>query len=273
MSPGGGPAAPVRVVIADDEPLARATLRGLLAADSEVELVAECANGEEVVRAVRELEPDLLFLDVQMPGVDGFEALEQLSAGRLPGIVFVTAYDRYALRAFEVHAVDYLLKPFDDERFYQALERAKSRLRHEAAVDLGRRLAGLLAEVGGADQAAPADPPPPQTPQSIERLTVQRAGRLDVIDVGEVDWIEAADQYVQIHTREGAHLMRESMARLERELDPGRFLRIHRSAIVALARVRRVERSGTGGGRVLLDSGRWLPVSRSRVAELRARLR
>ena len=258
----------IRVVLVDDEPLARATLRKLLAADPEVELVAECAHGEEAVEAVRAHRPDLVFLDVQMPGMDGFEVIEDLASEPLPLVVFVTAYDRYALRAFEVHAVDYLLKPFDDERFAQALERAKERLRRDAVIDLGRRLADLVSEVG---DRLPETHGEGGLRKPLQRLAIHREGRVDVVEVEEVVWIEAADQYVKLHTEDDVHLMRESMTRLEQSLDPDRFLRVHRSAIVALERVRSLESAG-GTGRIRVGADTWLPVSRSRLAELRRRL-
>lgn len=260
---------PLRVAIVDDEPMARASLRKLLAEDAEVELVAELANGDDALRALPELAPDLVFLDVEMPGKTGFEVVAALPGSSLPLIVFVTAYDQYALKAFEVHAVDYLLKPFDDDRFRTALERAKERLLQERVLDVGHELAGLLSAVNaraaGVPEGAPREPLP-------TRLAIHREGRVDWVDTSELRWVEAADQYVMLHTASGEHLMRESMHELERRLDPLRFLRVHRSAIVALAHVRSFERQASGGGRLLLDRGEWLPVSRSRAAALMQRL-
>jgi len=233
----------VRVVIADDEPMARSTLRRLLAADPEVELVAECAHGREAVEAVTTHAPDVLFLDVQMPELDGFGVLAALHSEQIPTVVFTTAYDDYALAAFDVAAADYLLKPFDDARFTQALERAKARARE-----------------GGAEQA-----------EGLRRLAIHHLGRVDLLDVESIDWIEAADQYVKLHTRSGSHLARLSMAHLEESLDAAHFVRVHRSVLVAIDRVRRLERDPSGTGRVLLDDGKdtWLPVSRSRMAQMR----
>jgi len=233
---------PIRVVVADDEPIARATLEKLLGEDDEIELAAVCKNGAETVSAVREESPDLLFLDVHMPGLGGFEVIEELGDEKPPVVVFVTAYDAYALRAFDVQAVDYLLKPFDDDRFRSALERAKERVRRDA-------------------------------PEPVQRLSIHREGRIEVIDVRDVVWIEAADQYVKLHTASGVHLMRESMTQLERMLDPRRFLRVHRSVIVALDHIGAVDSSGGSGARVRIGQGTWLPVSRSRTARLRQRLR
>jgi len=230
----------LRVLIADDEPFARATLRNLLQAAEGVELVAECANGDEVLAAVERERPDLLFLDVQMPGLDGLQVLERLGDDLRSAVVFTTAFDQYAVRAFETGAVDYLLKPFDDARFHVALERA--------------RLAALRTD-------APAE--------FLERIRIHKEGSLELVEVADVDWIEAADQYVRIHTAGGTHLMRGSMAELERALDPKRFARVHRSAILALERVVRLESASSGNGRALLKDGSEVPVSRSRIPSLR----
>lgn len=232
------------VVVADDEPLARATLRRLLAGDPELTLVAECAHGREAVDAVRAHTPDLLLLDVQMPGLDGFGVLSELQPAELPAVVFVTSHDRYALQAFEVEAVDYLLKPFDDQRFEKALERAKARLR----------------EGGGAQR------------ETLRQLAVRHQGRIDLVDLQGLRWVEAADQYVRLHCDDGVHLLRQSMAHLEESLDARRFLRIHRSAIVSVDRLRALESTGRGTGVVRLDDGSELPVSRKRMAEVRDRL-
>lgn len=285
--PNPGPERPIRIVAADDEPLARRTLASLLANDSQAELVALCTNGAEAVAAVREHDPDLLLLDVQMPGMDGFDVLEELGEDAAPRVVFVTAHDAYALRAFEVHAIDYLLKPFDDERFARALERARSDLAKEAGSGMGLALADLLVEraaerdgraaalqSGAHDgDASDAAPSAGSAGGPAERISIHREGKIDVVDVAELVWVEAADQYVRLHTRTAEHLMRESMARLERQLDPERFLRVHRSAIVALDCIRAFESTGAGCGRVRLDDGTWVSVSRARGSAVRARLR
>lgn len=235
---------PLNVVVADDEPLARVTLKRLVEADPELQLVAECAHGRAAVDAVREHRPDLLLLDVQMPGLDGFGVLAELDPGTVPAVVFVTAHDQYALQAFEVEAVDYLLKPFDDARFSRAIERAKGRAR-ESDPERGERL---------------------------RRLAVRHQGRIDLVELQEVRWIEAADQYVRLHTADGTHLLRESMAKLDETLDEQQFLRVHRSAIVAVRCLRALEATGRGTGKVLLDDGTELPVARSRMADVRVRL-
>lgn len=257
----------LRCIVVDDEPLARATLRKLVGEDPELELVAECSNGQDAVTAVRVHAPDLVVLDVQMPGMDGFGVVAALRDGPQPLFVFATAYDKFALRAFEVHAVDYLLKPFDDERFREALARAKQRRTALKVTQLSDQLSALLGTLRGTPTAAaiaPAGRP--------ERLTITQAGATTVVEVKDIVWIEAADQYVQLHTAAAEYLMRESMADLEQRLDPARFVRIHRSAIVALPHVRRFEREPTGTGRVLVGKDTWLPVSRTRTALLRDRL-
>ncbi len=243
----------LRAIVVDDEPLARGTLRRLLAADGEVELVAECATGTAAIEAVRAHAPDLLFLDVQMPGPSGFDVLAAVGPEAAGAVVFVTAYDRFAVRAFDVHAVDYLLKPFDDERFAVALARAKERARSGGAP------AGLRALLG--EQGA-----------RPKRLAIHGEGKVELVDTGAIVWIEAADQYVRLHTDTDVHLMRESLSRLEETLDPERFVRVHRSAIVATDRIRRLVATPTGVGRVQLGDDLWLPVARSRMAALRARL-
>lgn len=256
----------MRVVFADDEPLSRATMRKLLARDPGVEVVAECANGVEAVRAVRSERPDILILDIQMPGLTGFEVVEELEDEDPPVIVFATAYDQYALDAFEVHAVDYLLKPFDDERFQKAIERAKLRAERDSRAVVGEQLSGLLETLNEGRSADGADEP------VLTRLTIHREGRVDVVETDDLIWIESADQYVMLHTAEGEFLMREAMSKLERSLDPQRFLRVHRSAIVALDQVRSLERLSSGVGRIHLKDGLTLPVARSRMATLKARL-
>jgi two-component system LytT family response regulator len=256
----------LRVILADDEPLGRASVRTLLARDPEVELVAECANGMEVVEAVRTHAPQILLLDIQMPGMDGFEVLDALEAAELPVIVFITAFDRYAVEAFDRSAADYVLKPFDDERFERALARAKER----AVADASERESAVSRIVESYGATLPARQEEEGGP--VARLTIHREGRIDVVETEDLLWVEAADQYVELHTRQGVQLMRESMSHLERVLDPARFLRIHRSALVALTEVRSLERFPGGTGRVRLAGGTTLPVSRSRYRSLKERL-
>ena len=256
----------MKCVIVDDEPLARSTLRKLVHEDAELELVAECANGREALAAVIAQRPELLILDVQMPGLDGFEVVDELD-GDVPLVIFATAYDRFALRAFEVHAVDYLLKPFDDERFREALTRAKARRKLEQVAVLSQQLSALLESVRAAPPAAPV-----AAQRYLERLSIAHTGRVELVDTADIVWIEAADQYVLIHTATSEHLLRQPLADLETKLDPARFARIHRSAIVALPHIRRFDRDAGGTVKVLVCKDLWLPVSRSRTASSREKL-
>ena len=238
-----------RAVIVDDEELARRVLRELLRAHNEVEVVAECPNGFEAVKVVAELKPDLLFLDVQMPKLDGFEVLELIGEG--PAVIFVTAYDQYALRAFEAHAVDYLLKPFGADRLKVALERTKE------------RLGGKLPPP--AELAAAARPPA----QYLERIVVKDGSRVHIIPVAKLDYAEAQDDYVALAVEGKKHLKQQTLSNLEKGLDPERFLRIHRSYIVNLDRLGKVEPYGKDTHVVVLTTGAQLPVSRSGYARLR----
>ena len=248
----------IRAVVVDDEPLARQRLRKLLKGDPEIELVAECADGAEAITAICRHAPDLVFLDVQMPEVDGFEVLRSVGPARMPLVVFVTAYDRYALRAFDVHALDYLLKPFDRERFAAALERAKQRLRGERRAEAGRKTLALLASLR--PDAAP-----------LERLVIRSGGRVFLLRVGEIDWFEAEAKYVRVHAGKASHLFRQAIGALEPRLDPRRFARIHRSTIVNLDRVKLLEPTFHGDYCVVLHDGTRLTLSRgcrTKLAEL-----
>ena len=255
--------AKIRTLVVDDEPLARQNILALLKSDPEVEVVGVCASGSEAVRAIRRLTPDLVFLDIQMPEMSGFDVIEQLDAARLPAIVFVTAYDQYALRAFDVHALDYLLKPFDDARFEKALRQAKAQAERGEAARLGERLLALLDGRGGA--ARPRE--------FVTRLMVKTAGRIFFLKTDEIDWIEAADYYVKLHTGKKSHLLRESMSELELKLDPEKFARIHRSAIVNLDRVRELRQLFNGEHTVVLEGGAELKLSRRRREQLQHLLR
>ena len=232
----------IRVAVIDDEPLARSNLRVLLGRDPHVELVSECASGAEALREIRKKRPELVFLDVQMPECDGFDVLEQLGADLPPALVFVTAYDQYALQAFEAGALDYLLKPYNNARFARALQRAKERI--------------ALWKPGG---------------QEIERIAVKNAGEVLFLRLAEIDWIEAADYYVCLHVGAKNHLLRRSMADVEGELRAG-FCRVHRSAIVNLQRVRRLENGEDGGTDLVLTTGARLAVSRRYRRDLQERL-
>ncbi|MBF5042186.1 response regulator transcription factor [Aggregicoccus sp. 17bor-14] len=247
------PAAPIRALVVDDERLARKSLQVLLSADAEVELVGECGRPQEAVRLLKQRPVDLLFLDVQMPGMDGFELLE--AAGTQAAVVFVTAFEQHALRAFEVRAVDYLLKPYDDERFATVLARAKAHVRGQRLQALAQQLAGMV--------ASPAAPPAPSAPRHLERLVVRESGRVTLLPVEQVDWVEADDYYVQVHAGGKSHLLRQSLRELETQLDPQRFLRIHRSTLVNVARVKSLEPLFHGEYWVVLQDGHKLKLSRS----------
>lgn len=259
---------PIRTLIVDDEPLARAGIRALLARDTEIEVVGECSDGLQAVHAITDLMPDLLLLDIQLPELDGFQVLGALPPDRLPTIIFITAYDRYALRAFEVHALDYLLKPFDDDRFARALAYAKAQVRREQIGGLSRSLAALLASHGASVGGPPFRPRAEGRPDYTTRVAVRNKNRIVFLNVEEIDWIEAADYYVRLHTGGTTHLLRESMAQLEKCLDPKRFARIHRSTIVNLDRVRELQPWFKGQHLVILEDGTRLTLSRSRRQRL-----
>jgi two-component system LytT family response regulator len=239
----------IRVVIVDDEELARQMLREFLSAHPEMEIIAECVNGFEAVKAVTELKPDLLFLDIQMPKLDGFEVLELIGADR--AIVFVTAFDEYAIRAFEIHAVDYLLKPFNAARFETALLRAK------------QRLGGTLPPA--TELSSSARPPA----QYLERIVVRDGTRVTIIPIVKLDYAEAQDDYVALSSEGKKHLKQQTISSLETALDPSRFLRIHRSYIVNLEKVSKIEPYSKDNHVVVLNNGAQLPVSRSGYAKLR----
>lgn len=251
--------APLRVLVVDDEPLAREKIRGMVADDLDVRIVGECANGAEAIEAIQELQPDLLLLDVQMPEVGGFAVLDALKDQKLPPVIFITAYDHYAVRAFEVHALDYLLKPFDRERFLNAVERAKQKIRRERTNGLDARLIELLEQMH--------DPP-----RYCERLVVKSGGRVFFLSTDEIDWIEAEGNYVSIHTSSKSHLLRETLTSLESQLDPHEFIRVHRSAIVNINRIKELQPWSHGEFHILLHDGTQLTLSRNYREKLQAAL-
>lgn len=275
----------IRTLIVDDEPLARDGIRVLLEEDPEIEVIGECSDGGEAARAMEEMSPDLVFLDIQMPERDGFDALEEADLDELPFIVFVTAYDQYAVRAFEVHALDYVLKPFDDARFLRAVERAKEEIRHRRDSEFAARVAEMLAgrrggengEDRAASKAERSGKRRPKSPSEDEeghlrRMVIKRAGRVFFIDVDDIDWFEAADYYVRLHVGEDSHLVRTTMKELEASLDPGKFIRIHRSSIVRIDFIRELQPHFHGEYVVLLRDGTRLSLSRSRRKELEEKL-
>ena len=223
----------IRTVIVDDEPLARTNLKVLLRRHPDIEIIGESGSGFEALEEIRKTKPNLVFLDVQMPECDGFDLLEMLGGDVPPAVIFVTAYDQYALRAFEAGALDYLLKPFDDARFERALNRAQDKIQHHR----------------------------PTSPKT-ERLSVKSAGQILFLKPADIDWIEAADYYSCLHIGTRTHLLRRSMSELEQDLDPSAFCRIHRSAIVNLSRVHALQLNSEGESEVLLNNGNTLPISR-----------
>jgi len=253
---------PIRTLIVDDEPAARDGIRHLLAADPEIVLAGECSNGREAAAAIRDTAPDLVFLDVQMPGLDGFGVLREVGVDRAPAVVFVTAFDQYALRAFDVHAIDYLLKPFTDDRFRQSLEQAKQLVRQGRLGDLSSKLAALLDH----------DEPAPPRPRYLDRLVVKSGGKVTLLPVGEIEWIDAEGDYVRIHVGKTWHLLRETMKNLEDQLDSARFVRIHRSTIVNLEKVKELQPFFRGEYVVVLHNGTTLKLSRGYRDNLEARL-
>jgi len=250
---------PIRTLIVDDEPLGRQRIRHLLDREDDVAVIGECANGEEAVAAIGTHTPDLVFLDVQMPVLDGFAVLEAVGAAQMPVVIFVTAYDQYALQAFDVHALDYLLKPFDRERFQKALERARVHLRHKDLDALSHRLQALL------DQAHPA-----KKNTYLKRLAVKTGGQVFFLNVEEIDWIEAAGNYAGLHIKEKTHLIRETMSDLEARLSPELFLRIHRSTIVNRDRIKALKPVSNGEYVLTLHDGTRLASSRSYRAGVQA---
>jgi two-component system LytT family response regulator len=244
----------IRAIVVDDEKPARRRLRELLEKRPDVAVVAECSNGEDAVRRVRALEPELLFLDIQMPGLDGFGVVGEIGAARMPATVFVTAYDQYALRAFEVCALDYLLKPFSDERFETRLDRALSFVRSRRRDEMNDRILSLLERVHPERSASAVAP--------LDCLMVKNGRRLLCLRVDEIDWIEAAGVYVQVHASGKTWLHRVSLAELESKLDSRQFLRIHRSTVVNRHRVRELHPHSHGDFIVLLHDGTRLKLSR-----------
>jgi len=243
-------AALIRTLVVDDEPLARGVIREMLEDDPEVEIIGECINGREAIAAIQELSPDLLFLDVQMPELGGFAVLEALKTERMPFVIFVTAYDQYAVRAFEVHALDYLLKPFDRERFEAAWQRAKNQIKRERETEREQRILALLEELKAG-------------PKYLERLVVKTGGRVFFEDTDDIYWIEAEGNYVRVHNEQKSYLLRETISGLEAQLDPKKFLRIHRSAIVKIDRIQELQPWFHGEYRVILHNGTQLTLSRN----------
>lgn len=240
----------IRALIVDDEPLARERIRGLLGDEPDVEVCGECAHGLEAVDAIERIAPDLVFLDIRMPELDGLGVVDAVGTDRMPLVIFVTAYDEFALAAFDRHALDYVLKPIDPERFRRTVRRAVEWVRTRREGEAAASLRQLIEEIRS------------QRPRP-ERLVVRRGARVSFVRIDEIRWISAAGNYVEIHVPSGEFLLRRTLQELERELDPRRFLRIHRSTIVSVDHVREIRPEGRGDGEVVLDDGTKLPLSRT----------
>ncbi len=260
MDDPGTLSGPVRVVIADDEPLARDCMRLVLTQASDVEVVAECRDGAEAVNAIRRFRPDVVFLDVQMPGIDGFAVIQRVGAAAMPAVVFVTAYDTHAMHAFDVHALDYVLKPFENARLLDALERARTALHDQRAGALARRLAALVQDWHGLPRAGES--------ACVERFTVRHEDRVRFVAADDVDWIEADGNYAVLHVQQHRHRVRITLQELEARLDARKFFRIHRSTIVNLNRVRELQPWFGGDYIAILHTGAKLRVSRARAPGL-----
>jgi two-component system LytT family response regulator len=252
----------IRALVVDDEPMARDRVLSLLQQEEDVEVVGECGDGTQAVAAIQHQSPDLVFLDVQMPGHNAFEVIQAVGAERMPNVIFVTAYDEYALKAFEVHALDYLLKPFGRDRFQRTLQHARASLERRRAGDLGRRLLALVNDIK-------TEPGPPR----LDRLVVKSGGRVFFLRTDEIDWIEAAGNYVRLHLGDESHLFRETMNRMESRLDGRRFVRIHRSRIVNTERVKELQPWFNGEHVVVLQNGTRLTLSRGYREKLQEQLK
>jgi two-component system, LytTR family, response regulator len=241
-----------RVLVVDDEPLARERVRKLLEQEPAVECIGECADGASAVETIRQQKPDLVFLDVQMPELDGFGVIGEIGGAKMPAVIFVTAHDQFALKAFEVHAVDYLLKPFDRQRFQTALHRALDHLQRRQSGDLNERLGALLASVR----------PESAAPKYADRFAIKSPGRVMFVKVDDIDWIKAADNYVALHVGAEEHLHRETLAAIETQLAPTKFIRISRSIIVNVDRIQELQPLFHGEYSVILRDGTRLTLSR-----------
>ena len=240
----------IRALVVDDEPLAREMIREMLEDDSDVEIVAECANGREAIEAIKSNQPDVVFLDIQMPELGGFEVLESFERQAIPYVIFVTAYDQYAVRAFEVHAFDYLLKPFDRERFDTAWQRVKKQIKLHQTGERDRHILALLEELKSG-------------PRHLERLVIKNGGRGFFLNVQDIYCIEAEGNYVRVYDNQKGYLLRETISSLEEQLDPKQFRRIHRSAIVKIDKIKEMQPWFHGEYRIIMENGKQLTLSRN----------
>lgn len=257
---------PIEILIADDELLARRRISKLLHTQTGVEIIGEAKNGLETVSMIESRRPELVYLDIQMPDLDGFGVLKQIPQDIMPLIIFVTAFDQYALKAFEFHAMDYLLKPFDDDRFEDALTHAVSQIRRQKLDDFNDKLMALMENFDAGNTAQP----PATENHYLQRLAVKSSGRVYFLKTEEIDWIEAAGVYVNLHTGRESHLIRESISKLESQLAPAQFLRIHRSTIVNIDKIKEMQSYFHGEYIVIMKDGTELKLSRSYRDKLQA---
>jgi two-component system, LytTR family, response regulator len=260
----------IRTVVVEDEPVSRDRLLALLGEEHDIEVVGSCADGREAAEAIVNRSPDLVFLDIQLPELNGLDLARGLDPERRPAVVFVTAHDAFALPAFEIHALDYLLKPFSAQRFRSALEYARQHLAQRRATTLGRQILDLLPDM---QPATPSPPPQPPASTMLDRLVVKSSGRIYFVRIADIDWCEAAGNYIRVHVGAQSHLIRETMNRLETQLDARQFVRIHRSTIVNVDRIQELRSSFNGEHVVLLRSGVRLTMSRGYKDGLQDRLR
>ncbi len=263
----------IRALIVDDESLAREALLVMLGDDPEMEVIAECRNGREAVTVIREQSPDVVFLDIQMPEMDGFQVVEEIGVKQMPVTVFVTAYDKHALRAFEAHALDYLLKPFDYDRFESALQRAKTFVRQQKLGEISESLFDMLQDMKLRTGESPSDtdnrkPVNALQKEPIDRVVIKSGGRIYFLKIDEIDWIEGAGDYLSLHSGSQTHLIRETMGNFHAKLDSQKFLRIHRSTIVNFERIKDIQPLFKGEYVITLTSGKRLKSSRGYRHEL-----
>jgi len=258
----------IKVLVVDDELLARKRIRSLLSEHGDIKIVGECVNGREAVNALHNLAPDLVFLDVQMPKMDGFQVIEEVGVERMPVTVFVTAYDKHALRAFEAHALDYLLKPFDHDRFDAALQRAKTFVRQQKLCEINESLFAVLKDLKPKSNELPSVTDKAANEEPIDRVVIKSGGRIYFLRVEEIDWVEGEGNYLSLHSASGTHLIRETMGAFHAKLDPKKFLRIHRSTIVNIERIKDLQPLFKGEYIISLTDGRRLRSSRGYRHEL-----
>jgi len=262
----------IRALVVDDESLAREALLVMLGGDPEIEVIAECRNGREAVQIIREQSPDIVFLDIQMPEMDGFQVIEDVGTKQMPVTVFVTAYDKHALRAFEAHALDYLLKPFDHERFNTALQRAKTFVRQQKLGEISESLFAVLQDMNADSDELPSETDKGAQKEPVDRVVIKSGGRIYFLKTEEIDWVEGAGDYLTLHSGSQTHLIRETMGNFHAKLDSQKFLRIHRSTIVNIERIKDIKPLFKGEYVITLTSGKRLKSSRGYRHELQSLL-